>query len=286
MNKIFYIVIIASFLFGCSYSESETEQAHRLTDSYQLEIKAGDPSLFYPKGFTKVDAQLSNVEMKETSLEDASEALDGIEAALAIYPAGFVSSLIDAIYISGPMKIEGAEAGGTYAVKWIILANVANWNGTQANYENALRGVHHELSSLVYRDSIFISIAWAKLLPQNWTPATSNFEALTEDVNLLPAYNAGFLSGYAKSSMGNDFNIYAEFAFAEPESLRTLAQKYPIIAKKLGVFISAYTHISPKFSRAFDAYFIKTGLKQVAIITEKAEISFNVNIDNVKAELQ
>ncbi|MCG6202627.1 hypothetical protein [Psychromonas antarctica] len=270
-KRLITVITLASCLLGCSYFESETEQALRLSKTYQLEIKAGDPSLFYPKQFGEQGTELSRLKMEETTLEQASEALDGIEDSLAIYPPGFVSSIIDAIYICGPMWMEGAPAGGTYAIKWIILSN--------SNKQNTLRAVHHELSSLIFMRSLFVLIAWSDLMPQDWKPASSNYEALTRDVNLPPAYSDGFLSEYSKTFIENDFNVYAEFAFSEPARLRLLAQQHPIIAKKLGLLISAYTNISPEFSDYFGDYFAKTGLSEVAIKTEKAELTLHLDID-------
>lgn len=285
--KIICCIIMTTvfFLFGCSDYESEQEQARRLSDTHNIEIKAGDPSLFFPKKYATQDENFSRLTMEGTTLQESKESLDGIEGALATYPPGFVSSIIDTICISGPMKIEGAEAGGTYGTKWIILTNIEKWNGTKANYENALRGVHHELSSLILMRSIFTSITWPDLLPSDWKPAANNYEALMVNYELAQDYNQGFLTEYGKTSMENDFNIYAEFAFVEPERLRVLAQEYPIIAKKLGLFISAYTNISPEFSDYFNKYFAKTGLSDVAISTDKAALSFSINVNDIKPTL-
>ncbi|XQW86450.1 hypothetical protein ACOYR1_06930 [Thalassotalea piscium] len=280
---------VCTFVFslvGCSYSESETDQANRLAKVYKIEIKAGDPTLFYPQGFAKHDAQLLNVKLTKTSLAEASETLDGIEDALAIYPQGFVASVIDAIYISGPIFIEGAEAGGTYGTKWIILSNISKWNGTQANYENALHGVHHEMSSLIFNHSSFAQFAWQSLLAKGWKPAPSNYNALSRDNDLPPDYEAGFLSEYGKTSMGNDFNVYAEFAFAEPERLKQLAKKHPVIAKKLSVFISAYSSFSSKFENDFHTYFTQTGLNDVAIKPKEVEMMLNIDVSGVNPQLQ
>ncbi|MCG6202626.1 hypothetical protein [Psychromonas antarctica] len=277
MKKRFITVVtLATCLLGCSYFESEADQALRLSKTYQLEIKAGDPSLFYPEQF---DKQPSNLKMEETSLEEASEALDGIEKALIIYPPDFVPTIIDAIYICGPMWMDGAVAGGTYGKKKLILSSISKWNGTKVNYNNALRAVHHELSSQIYTPSIFTRLAWSALMPPDWKSAVNNYDALMVNHDLPPDYNSGFLTQYGKTSTENDFNVYAEFAFAEPARLRLLAQQHPIIAKKLGLLISAYTNISPEFSDAFDSYFAKTGLSEVAINTEKAELTLHLDID-------
>ena len=283
-NKAFVLFSFLLFLNACSYLESETEQAERLGKTYQLNIKTDDPKQSYPKDFTEEEGSLVNVEVTITSLDSAAETLDGIESALGVYPEGFISEVIDTIYIAGSITIEGAAAGGTYGSRWIALSNVAQWNGTKANYENAYRGVHHELSSLIFNNSPFSVMTWQSLLNRDWKPAVSNFEALTKD-ELAPDYSAGFLSDYGKTSMGNDFNIYAEFAFSEPEKLRELAATYPIIAKKLSLFITAYTQVFPEYQQGFEEYFTRTGLSDVAVEPENVEMTIHLDVSNIKPKI-
>ncbi|MEL0606086.1 hypothetical protein [Pseudoalteromonas undina] len=280
-NKAFVLFSFLLFLNSCFYQESETEQSNRLAKTYQLDIRAGDTRLFFPEQFLGVGGNPPTLEMQSTSLKDSSESLDGIETALEVYPKGFVSKFINAIYISGPMLMEGAEAGGTYSRNSIILSNISDKNGTNFNYENSLRGVHHELSSLIYLRSPFVNIAWQGLLPESWSPASSNYEALTQDRNMGPDYKNGFLSTYGKTNIENDFNIYAEFAFAEPEKLRGLAAKYPTIAKKLSLFITAYTQVFPEYQQGFEEYFTRTGLSDVAVEPGNVEMTIHLDVSRV-----
>ena len=282
MKKAIFVFLL--FVSACSYFESETEQANRLSKTHQIDIQAGEPRLFFPEQFAVSDGESPILEMEMTTLADASDSLDGIEAALTTYPPGFVAEVIDAIYLSGPMLIEGAAAGGTYSSNSIILVNLSGWNGTNFNFENSLKGVHHELSSLVYIRSPFVIFAWQALLPKDWKPAASNFDALTK-YKSAPDYNAGFLSDYGKTSMGNDFNIYAEFAFAEPEKLREFAATYPIIAKKLSLFITAYTQFSAKYQQDFEDYFARTGLSDVAVQPENFEMTIHLDLSDIKPQI-
>lgn len=284
-NKAFLLFSFLLFLNSCFYQESETEQSNRLAKTYQLDIKAGDTRLFFPEQFAVSDGELPILEMEMTTFADASESLDGIEAALTTYPKGFVSKFINAIYISGPMLMEGAEAGGTYSRNSIILSNISDKNGTNFNYENSLRGVHHELSSLIYLRSPFVNLAWQGLLPESWNPTSSNYEALTQDRSIGPDYENGFLSTYSKTNIENDFNIFAEFAFSEPEKLRDLAAKYPTIAKKLSLFITAYKQVLPEYQQGFEEYFTNTGLSDVAIKPNNVEITIHSDFSNIKPQI-
>lgn len=284
-NKAFVLFSFLLFLNACSYLESETEQANRLAKTYQLDIKAGDTRLFFPEQFAGINGNPPTLEMKSTSLEDSSDSLDGIETALEVYPLGFVSKVIDAIYISGPMLMERAEAGGTYSSNSIILVNISDQNGTNFNFENSLKGVHHELSSLIYIRSPFVIFAWQALLPKEWEPVSSNYEALTQDRYIGPDYENGFLSRYSKTNVENDFNIYAEFAFSEPEKLRELAATYPIIAKKLSLFITAYTQVFLEYQQGFEEYFTRTGLSDVAVEPENVEMTIQLDLSNIKPKI-
>ncbi|MBB1387242.1 hypothetical protein H5119_17145 [Pseudoalteromonas sp. SG45-5] len=284
-NKAFVLFSFLFFLNACSYQESETEQAERLCKTYQLDIKAGDTRLFFPEQFLGNEGNSPTLEMQMTTLAESSESLDGIEAALTTYPQGFVTEVIDAIYLSGPMLMEGAEAGGTYSSNSIILVNISEQNGTNFNFENSLKGVHHELSSLIYIRSPFVLFAWQALLPKEWEPVSSNYEALTQDRNIGPDYENGFLSRYGKTNAENDFNIYAEFTFAEPEKLRELAATYPIIAKKLSLFITAYTQVFPEYQQDFEDYFTRTGLSDVAVEPENVEVTIQLDLSNIKPKI-
>ena len=94
-----------------------------------------------------------------------------------------------------------------------------------------------------------------------------------------------FLSRHGKTSVGNDFNIYAEFAFAEPEKLRELAATYPIIAKKLSLFITAYTQFSAKYQQDFEDYFARTGLSDVAVQPENFEMTIHLDLSDIKPQI-
>jgi hypothetical protein len=85
--------------------------------------------------------------------------------------------------------------------------------------------------------------------------------------------------------MGNDFNTYAEFAFAEPEKLRELAATYPLIAKKLSVFITAYTQVFPEYKQGFEEYFTRIGLSDVAVEPENVEMTIQLDLSGIKPQI-
>ncbi|TAA48556.1 hypothetical protein [Corallincola spongiicola] len=281
-NKYFKLIglvaLVLSGLQGCQPSLSNSEKVTHLSDKYSIEIKAGNPALFYTQGYSPKDALLTDIELTRTSLSQASEVIEGMSQALGIYPDKFVNKYIDAIFIAGDIKIEGAEAGGTYGPKWIILSNTPEWNGTGANHENARYAVHHELSSFVLARHPESRIIWHSMMPESWASATSDYKALTTSSSQPVNYQQGFLSKYAESSVGNDFNVYAEHAFGDPNNLKALASEHAIIAQKLAILISVYINEEPQLK----SYFKETGLTAVAQPVNQLEVSFDINVDNIK----
>lgn len=147
-----------------------------------------------------------------------SPALDGIEEALAVYPAGFVSKLCKTIFICGSLNLGGAEAGGSYGPNWLVLVATEKV-GVEGIFETAHLGVHHELSSLVWNAAADLSARWVALLPPDGSPAQTNAEALAAAREEPIQRNDGFLSAYAATTAENDFNTFAETAFAAPARL-------------------------------------------------------------------
>lgn len=282
IQKIFKLIGLVAFavfmIQGCLPAESIADKMQRLVSKYDIEIKAGDPAYFFPQDYTKKDAGLAGIELFPTTLSQASEAVEGIEKALEAYPDEFVSKYIDAIYIAGKIKIEGAEAGGTYGPAWIIISNIPAWNGSGANKDNAFYAVHHELSSFIFSRHPETRIMWHSMMPIAWKPASSDYEALTTDSSKPASYNRGFLSRYAETSVGNDFNVYAEHIFGDPDKLRGLASEYEIIAQKVGVFINVYVSEEPKLR----GYFKSAGLMDVAKNVKQIDMSFKIDVSNIK----
>lgn len=277
-----FLLVAALSLWGCKERQDASQLAAQISSRYGLEVKAGDPSTFYPKGFSQDSASLPGVAMAPTSLAEAGDTLSGIADALAIYPPEFVNGLVDAIYVSGPMTIDGAPAGGTFGPRWIVLTSIERWNGTNANYDNALRGVHHELSSLVLARVPMLAEQWQRLMPPDWQAVSSSGEALLVDGSAPPPLAQGFLSAYAATSVGNDFNTYAEFAFAEPQQLIEWARQYPLIARKLGLLIAAYGGRAAELN----GYFASSGLSAVAVVADQpTTVNLSLDVSDVQPQL-
>ena len=62
---------------------------------------------------------------------------------------------------------------------------------------------------------------------------------------------SGFLSDYAKTSLENDFNTYAETALADPDAMSARAGAAPVVAAKLRLLIEAYRALDERWGLLF-----------------------------------
>ena len=62
------------------------------------------------------------------------------------------------------------------------------------------------------------------------------------------ALKQGFLYEYGMSSLENDVNSYAGFAFTHPGRLRDYATRYPGVAHKRGQTLAFYRAMDPRFA--------------------------------------
>ncbi len=270
------LVTLSLLLPGCLSFESTDDQIKRLSELYSINITTAHPPKLSHENDAAPNTQSPLIEFSPALLEEAEETLDGIEHALRVYPHGFIASMINTIFITGQIRIEGVEAGATFGPRWLAISNTPEWNGTKANFENGYYAVHHELSSLVLSQKPMFRISWRSLMPTNWIPAYSESEALNTPMG-EPSYAEGFLSEYAKTSVGNDFNVYAEHIFGNPSHLMALAGTHKAIAKKIGLFITIYSGIDPRFGD----YFVKIGLDRMEQPTEQTEMQIKFDLSGV-----
>lgn len=238
-------------LSGCDPVPA-SQTASELSQRFSVEIRGGDPATFFVAPYQSQDAVIPHATMTSVGDEELSEALVGVNDALAVYPADLLSQLIDAVFICGELKFDGIAAAGTYGPRWLIISATPDRHLSEGNYRSALLGVHHELSSLVYERTPHNALQWQQLMPAGWQPATSYQEALRDPApkSLGPAQ--GFLRSYGQTTMENDFNTYAEMLFSDPQQMRQLAELHPKVRQKLGVVISAYLALSPELGSYFE----------------------------------
>jgi hypothetical protein len=276
--KYYCIISFISVLLisACTTSESIEDKQERLAKTYDIVIGTSDPTTFFVPPYTRLDAKLSDGEIFPAAQSSLDESLRGVEDALTVYPTSFVSSQIDAIFVAGNLFLDDEPAGGTYHQTWIIVASTTDPEG-ESNYNSALYGVHHELSSFIYHKSYDIAKSWGSLMPKGWLPKLSSKESLSI-IEQPTDYENGFLNNYATTTIQNDFNTYAEFVFARTDELIELAKQYPLVTKKLRLFINAYSQQSPDMKNLFSG----STLEQVAAPDEFKTITDVIHVDMSK----
>jgi hypothetical protein len=217
-----------------------------------LTVGFGDPGTFYTAPFRPADAHIAGVECARADMDAVPPALDGIEEALGRYPVGFVARLAHGIFVCGPMRIGGAEAGGTVGKAWILLAAPLAI-GAPSIRLTSLLGVHHELSSLVLARDPSLLPRFGAFAPGRWTYAGGARDSLSRADAADPPPSTGFLSAYGGTTPENDFNVYAEKLFTEPAAVSRLAATSPLIARKAAFVMAAYAAVDPSIDDTFRA---------------------------------
>lgn len=243
--------LLLLYVGGSKSNESAAVRATRLSSANHLRIAFGDPKDFFVPPYASTDALLPHVDAQAADEASAGLALMAIETALKAYPDGFVAKLIGGIFIAGELRVGGAVAGGTVGPAWILLAAPARL-GREGIYATSLIGVHHELSSFVYRKRPETANGWKQFTPAGWTYKQDPRDVLALASRDDPSPETGFLSAYGTSNEENDFNVYAEKIFTEPAVVTKLAQGHELIRRKLEFVRAAYVEIDPRMTEVFD----------------------------------
>jgi hypothetical protein len=229
--------------------ESVSDRATRLSTQHKITIGYGHPSTYFVPPYGPADAVIDDMEMIGPDPAMLTPALEGIEAALNMYPPGFVARFVRAIFIAGDLRVGTERAGGSTGPAWFILA-APDSSGLDGVRLNTFEGVHHELSSFVFREAN-AAAEWAALTPADWKLTNTNEAALALANVSDPEPDTGFLSAYGATTAENDFNTYAERIFTDPEALVALACKHALVRKKLSFALQTYLGLDERMDGVF-----------------------------------
>jgi len=230
--------------------ESVEAHAQRLERTHGIRIGYGNPADFWVPPFTPQDATAPWIDMKPADPADVAISLKGVEAALQQYPPGFVAKLIKAIFICGELRMQGERASGSVALAWVIISARPDY-GPEGLREVGFSSLHHELSSLVLRADAGTLAKWAKFAPAGWPFVEDPGGALRRAETADPSFDTGFLSAYGATNLENDFNVYAEKMFGNPEEVARLAREHPLVRQKLEFVMATYAALDPAFAGVF-----------------------------------
>jgi len=171
------------------------------------------------------------------------------------YPAGLLGKNIRAIKLSKNLEFFGVIYGATNTVDVIYLSSDGRNNGYTDSYIK--QGFHHEFSSILIRNYNFPVQQWMDANTPDFrylVALDKVLESTDKDLNLKGEeqyYQNGVIAKYSYTNYENDFNLFAQMVFNEPDRLKELVNKYPIIKKKYLIVKEFYLSISPFFADTF-----------------------------------
>ena len=172
------------------------------------------------------------------------------------HPAPIIRHNLSTIFLLHQLSFYGVPYGGSSIGRDLFLTGGDRNKGYDDIYFSRL--LHHEMSSIFFRAYHFPEETWAAINPPETFYAKSDQQILKTIVNdnyLTTSekfYKEGFLAEYGYSTLENDFNLYAEMAFTQPEKLKKLAEKYPRVRQKADLMKNFYLGISKDFSLALN----------------------------------
>jgi hypothetical protein len=238
--------------------ESVPETAIRLQHTHGIVIGYGHPSTFFVPPYQASDAVIADMKMTSVDPRNVQPALEGIEEALQAYPPGFVSALVKAIFVAGDLRVGSQLAGGSVGPAWFILGAPDHLNARDTRL-TALVGVHHELSSFVMH-AAGVEREWEAFAAAPSSFSATSEAALAQADGPDPAPETGYLSAYSATSAENDFNVYAEKIFTQPERLVRLACDQALVRKKLLFVLEAYVKLDARMNGVLRAQGIDKAL--------------------------
>ena len=180
--------------------------------------------------------------------EEIMRVLDAVEKFLSAYPKEVLKKNLTDIYLISGMKFYGKGFGAAYGNSAIYVNSEGQSKGYTEQF--LLSQMHSELSSIFLMNYAgeFSQEAWKSVNVAGWEYNGTGVEMLgQEDIfaQTDELLSRGFLVKYSQSSIENDVNMFAFWAFTKPEQLRELTSKYERIDKKYRLVVQFYNKIDP-----------------------------------------
>lgn len=230
--------------------ESVEDRARRISMEQGIVVAFGEPASFSLPPFTNRDIFPEGIQAEATDQDHVAAALHGIQRALASYPSGFVAKLVKAIFVCGLLRAGSTRASGTIGSEWILIAAPADRTIEDVR-AMSLHAFHHELSSAVLRQPGALA-RWAELWPKDRPEVHAYDDVGGPAGDETPDPSTGVLSGYGLTNPENDFNVYAEQVFSNPEHVMSLARRYENVRQKVDLFVRLYVDADPRMARSLE----------------------------------
>lgn len=221
-----FLFVLALMMPSFAYGYECNEEIDQLSKQYNIGIFCKSSSIEQHEEYKYEDAEQKMIDM----------ATPGIRKFFASYNEAFLKGKIDSIMLFKNIKYLNSNVGGLSDgdTIWLCLRDLPQ-ESLNTRYSEVL---HHEFSSNVYKHISYTKrIIWKKIsFAYHYTISfikkcltEPGFAASTTDEIL----SGGFLTNYSMTNDENDFNVYAETLFTEPEKLKKLKATYPNVKIKL-----------------------------------------------------
>lgn len=241
------LLLLAVVAALCALPVSAAGPFDTLSTKYGIyirsDVESGD---FFPEDWIggDISAEATPISPGELSRFPAL-----LARALGKYPASLISGNISSIRLSGSLGFYGQGCAATSSRDSVYLASA----GAAEGYDDAyIEGsFHHEFSHMLLRNYAFPRGSWEAANPRGFSYGEGGFAAIEEGNYSLkgsPAdYAEGFLCPYARSELEEDAAVFAERLMMVPAELAKIADAYPRIRKKLGIYVAFMRSAAPSF---------------------------------------
>jgi hypothetical protein len=216
------------------YAYECNEEIDKLSKQYEIKIICKEKSI--------IDSEM-DFTFKEANSEMIKNSFKPIELFFLKYEKSFLKEKIKSLNLFNKIKFRGSSAGGIHhnGHIWLTIGNYPEYS-INTIYQEIL---HHEFSSIIYRQSEFEKkLVWKKISP-NYEYSIKFLKKCLDNIEFGNAsgediLHKGFLLNYSATDDENDFNVYAEYMFVHPKKIKSFYQRHPLVVKKAKLFKEFY----------------------------------------------
>jgi hypothetical protein len=175
-----------------------------------------------------------------------------VQRELLKYPEATLAGALRSVTLLSRLTVNGRAFGG-YADDSDIYLVCTNKNKVLLPKQRIAKTLHHEISSVLWRAHgfDFPTAEWNQANAPDFQYQGWGALAPSEAYLATPALREqGFVIGYARAGLENDFNSYCELLFTgDPELWAN--QTYPRIAKKTQLTISFLSQVDSSLDEGY-----------------------------------
>jgi hypothetical protein len=200
-----------------------------------------DPASYFPANWRSAPRSANCVQIEPGA---ATQLKKLIPCFLAMYPRALIAGSLRDIYLLKSMSFYGLKYGGTNRGDSIYITCRGDGHGERDLF--LLAGMHHEFSSILYRNYGFPAQEWSRINESGWRYIGSGKDLLgrldlfevTEDL-----LSKGFTSVYSQASLLQDVNMYVFSVIHDEALLVSAGARHKRVKQKLDLLTRFYDRI-------------------------------------------